>query len=183
MLLFPEVRDNIFLGAFLIAFAFYFIRQSDTNTLITIIIIGGVSWVAYIYLQKQSETLGKTEANVEGRLDGEAKWREGRVMETHADAACIPTFPKKGFKYLKTNSILVEIATDLAIIRMFDRARYGDMCHLMNTYQKTYQYILSDRYDAKQYLPIFQDLGDAVLQNMYSSVFVLPSKLKNVYGV
>ena len=140
MIHFPEVRDTVFIGALLVAFAFYSIRQSDTNTLLTIIIMGGVSWVAYMYTQKQSETIEKTRANVDGRLDDEAKWQEGRISETHADAASIPPFPKKGFKYLKTNSILVDIATDLILIHMFDRSRYGDLCHLMNTYQKTYQY-------------------------------------------
>ena len=183
MWLAPEVRDNVFIGAFLIAFAFYSMRGSETNTLISVIIIGGVLWVGYTYLQGQSARLEKTASNIEGALDDEAKWQQGRVLEAHSNAVTMSPFPKKGFKYLKMNPILVEIAKDVSIIRMFDRARYGDLCHLLNTYQKTYMYILSDRYDATQYLSVFQDLGDAVLENMYSYIFVLPPKLKHVYGV
>jgi hypothetical protein len=179
----PAVRYNLFAGALLIAFAFYSIRQSDTNTLLSIIVIAGAVWLAYEYLRNQSKTIDAGQDNKIARLDSEAKWQEGHVAERHADMAALPPFPKKGFKYIKTNPILVDIATDLNVIRIFDRARYGDMCHLLNSFQKTYEYILSDRYDAGQYLPIFQDLGDAVIENMYSSVFVLPSKLKHVYGV
>jgi hypothetical protein len=179
----PPVRDNLFLGLLLLAFAFSSFRGSDTNTLLAAIFMGGVAWVGYTYLADQSAALQKTQANVRGALESEAQWLKGKVASTYSDQMWLPTFPKKGFVFLASNPILVEIATALSVMRMFDRSRYADLCHLLNTYQKIYEYILSDRYDASSHLSIFQDAGDAVLDVMRSAVFVVPPKFQHVYGV
>ena len=83
------------------------------------------------------------------------------------------------------NGILVEIAKSIGVVRMFDRARYADLLLLLNQWQKTYVYILSDRYDPGTYISIYNDLGDSILENMYSMILVFPkpNTMKHVYDV
>jgi hypothetical protein len=47
---------------------------------------------------------------------------------------------------------------------------------------KIYIYILSDRYDAYVYIPIFNDIKNDILEILYSLVFVVPERFKHIYG-
>lgn len=183
----PTVRDNLFLGLFLWAFAYNSFRNSETNTLLATILFGGIAYVGYMYLAGTSDTLNSSKANVQAALDKEASWLQGQLSSSNADKMWLPAFPKnkKGFTFLASNPVLVEIATNMRLLRMFDRSRYADLCHLLNTYQKTYTYILGGRYNPESYLHTFQDMGDEILELIYGTVFVIPSQnqLKHVYGV
>jgi len=116
-------------------------------------------------------------------LNKEVKAREGEQVSTFEDKVAVGTFPKKGVKYLVQNAVLMEIATSFGVVRSFDRARYADLILLLNTFQKTYIYILMERYDVADTISTFTDLGESILELMYSLVLVLPEKFKHIYGV
>lgn len=179
----PLVRDYIFLFALGIAFTFYAIQKSETNTLLAMIVIAGVSWVAFTYLKQQSNTLKAVDTNTVEALNKEIKPREGEQIATFENMYAVRSLPKKGCKYLVHNELLVEIAVALGVIRTFDRARYADIITLLNQFQKTYMYILLDRYDAQHMISTFTDIGDSILELMYSLVLVLPDKFKHIYCV
>mgnify|MGYP001145820638 CR=1 FL=1 len=52
----------------------------------------------------------------------------------------------------------------------------------MNKLMKIYIYILSDRYDVYEYIPIFNDIKNDIFEILYSLVFVVPERFKHIYG-
>jgi hypothetical protein len=181
----PSVRDNLFIGTLLLAYAFFSIGKYETNTLLAIIVISGASWLMYGYLAAQAANERSKRAQKVQMLNDEGAARLAFPATSYQDKFHVLPFPKKGFKYLAMNTILVEIATSLGVVRMFDKARYADLLLLMNQWHKMYVYILSDRYEPCAYLSTFNDLGDSILENMYSMIFVFtsPDALQHVYGV
>lgn len=179
----PLVRDYIFLFALGIAFTFYAIQKSETNTLLAMIVIAGVSWVAFTYLKQQSNKLKEVDTSTVGALNKNIKERESEQVASFENLYSVKPFPKKGCKYLVQNKLLLEIATSFNVIRTFDKARYADIITLLNQFQKTYMYILLDRYDAEHMISTFTDIGDSILELMYSLVFILPDKFKHIYEV
>jgi hypothetical protein len=174
------VKGDLFQVVFLAAFFAFFLKSKSTEILLQMIIMGGIAWVAYGYLQTKSDERKDTIKDTYAHFDKIAAERK----ETNLDIYNISHFPKKGLTYLQKNQILVDIALDLALLKMFDRAKYGDMLVLMNQYQKTYIYILTERYYFESYFPTFLDLGEQILELMYGIYFVVPSfALKHVYNV
>lgn len=176
---FEIMRDEIVWIVVLGVMTFHQLVHAQKRTLLSIIIIGGFAYVAYIYLQKRANTIEDTQQNVQTLFQKEAAARK----EVNTDKAFLSTFPKKGFKYIRENQGLTDIAKGLVITRMFDRARYGDMLLGMEKLQKVYMYILDGRYDAKSQIHVFLDLRESILEIMYSLYFVIPKKIKHVYGL
>ena len=175
----------LYTAMFFLAFTFYLIKSADTNTILSMIVIGGVSWVVYEYIKDVGKNSESTRKGVLDALNAEGARRAGTFNESHRNNVALTPFSRKGkgFKYLAKNPILVEIAKDLEVMRIFNRGAYADMILLMDNFNKIYTYILSDRYDAKSYLPIFADVGDEILEQLYQLILVLPMKFKHVYGV
>ena len=94
----------------------------------------------------------------------------------------VSKFPLKGYKYLAENSLLVELVHSLRVARMFDRPRFQELILTLNHFQKTYIYILGGRLSPAAGVPIFHDLRNRVLSLMYSFYFVVPQRMKHVYG-
>jgi hypothetical protein len=174
------IKKDAFILIFFGATIAYILRGNTTEILLQIIILGGIAWIGYGYLQSKSETIKNTTLDTFAHLDKIGKERS----ETQLEIYNISKFPKKGFLYLQKNQILIDIALDIALLKMFDRAKYGDLLVLMNQYQKTYIYILSERYYFESYYQTFIDIGDQILELMYSMYFVMPSSaMKHVYNV
>lgn len=174
------VQNDIFPVILFVATLAFLLKGNSSEALLQIIILGGISWVAYGYLQVKSDAVKDTVKDTYAHLEKAVADRE----ETNLDIYNISKFPKKGLTYLQKNQIMVDIALDLALLKMFDRAKYGDMLVLMNQLQKTYIYILSERYYFESYFPTFMDIGDQILELMYGIYFVMPSSaLRHVYNV
>ena len=175
----------LFSSMIILAFTFHLIRSADTNTILSMIVIGGISWVVYGYIRENGRNSENSSKAVLDTLNAEGERRAGTFNETHRNNVTIAPFSRtgKGFKYLAKNTILVEIVKDLEVMRIFNRGAYADLMLLMDNFNKTYTYILSDRYGAELYLPIFADLGDEILEQLYQLILVLPLKFKHVYGV
>jgi hypothetical protein len=174
------IKQDVFVLLFFGATIAYLLRGNTTEILLQIIILAGIAWIAYGYLQNKSTATQNTIADSFSQLNKIGKER----AETNLEINNISHFPKKGFIYLQKNQILMDIANDIALLKMFDRAKYGDLLVLMNQYQKTYIYILVERYYFESYYSTFIDLGDQILELMYSMYFVMPSSaMKHVYDV
>jgi hypothetical protein len=174
------IKDDLFPIVFFSAVFAFFLKSKSTEILLQMIVMGGIAWVAYGYLQNKSDSIKNSLNDTYAKLDKISAQRK----ETNLDIYNISRFPKKGLQYLYKNQVLVDIVLDLALLKMFDRAKYGDMLILMNQYQKTYIYILTERYYFESYYPTFIDLGDQILELMYGIYFVMPSfPLKHVYNV
>jgi hypothetical protein len=94
----------------------------------------------------------------------------------------IDRFPKK-LKYLKQDKKLVDIITNIRFIRKFNKTIYSDIILNANKMMKVYMYILSDRYDATDHLPIFVDIKDNIIELINSLIMIVPEKLKHTYGL
>jgi len=75
--------------------------------------------------------------------------------------------------YLGTRSF-PPLQGDLRFVRVFDKARYGDLLLFMDKLQKTYMYILAGRYEVQSYVGTFQDLRESVSEILYSLYFAVP---------
>jgi hypothetical protein len=173
------LRDEVVWIVVLGVVLFYQLSHATTNTLLAMVVLGMFGYVAFLYLQRRSVAVQATKQNDVVFLEGEASQRR----EIASDRAFVATFPKKGLRYLRQSDALLSIAKNVVIARMFDKARYADMLLYMNHLQKVYMYILDGRYHPKDFLPIFHDLRESVLEVLYSMYFVVPKKLKHVYGV
>jgi hypothetical protein len=149
----------LFSAMLFIAFTFHLIRRADTNTILSLIVIGGISWVVYNYIIENGKDSENTKQGIINTLNNEGVKRAGTFNETHSNNVTIAPFSRtgKGFKYLAKNTILVEIAKDLEVMRIFNKGAYADLILLMDNFNKTYMYILSNRYGPEAHLPIFAD--------------------------
>jgi hypothetical protein len=102
--------------------------------------------------------------------------------EIYTENYYIKNFPKN-IKYLLNNDTLMNIITNIRFIKKFDKAKYTDIILYTDKLMKIYIYILSDRYDAETYIPIFMDIRYSILEIFYSLVIVVPGKLNHVYGL
>lgn len=86
-------------------------------------------------------------------------------------------------RFLPKNPALAAIARDLRFVRTFDKARYADLLLYMEKFQKTYMYILGDRYYLESYVGTLMDLRDSVAETLYSLVFAVPASFRHAYGL
>lgn len=159
------------------------LSRASNHTLLAIIVMAGIGGLMAYYINQQIRNNEKTATDRARLLDRDGR-PDGRLETSISGSRVFPsTFPKKGFKYLTENSVLVDIAMDLRVLKMFDKARYADLLLLLDQLQKTYMYILAGRYHPISHIQTFMDIRDSCLEILYSLVFVLPSSFKHVYGV
>lgn len=158
----------------LAAVVFYYLRSAETNTLIAILIFAVIGVGAYVHYYVVAPPGGDRRGleDIKGRME---------AVSTSFEVKKFPSDSK--FKFIGNNAALQDIAKDLRFMRIFDKARYGDLLVHMDKLQKIYMYILADRYHPTTHIPIFMDLRAAVLEILYGLVHVVPSVLKHTYGI
>lgn len=100
--------------------------------------------------------------------------------EAHTGAFSVGRFNR--LRFLPKNPALAAIAHDLRFVRIFDKARYADLLLYMEKFQKTYMYVLGDRYDLRSYTGTLMDLRDTISETLYSLVFAVPATFRHTYG-
>ncbi len=178
MIIFDNVINEIYILIILLALLFSFLSATKSNYLIVIIIIILLSYGLYTYIQQLSEFKDKSLQYKNNTLDNDIKER----LETNEKIFFIDIFPKQ-VKYLKKNDELIKIVTNLRFTIKFNKTRYSDIIINMNKLMKIYIYILSNRYDPVQYIPIFVDIRENIIEILYSLIIVIPNKLRHTYGV
>ena len=178
MIKFDNINVEIYIIAIILAIIFFLLSTVKTNKLIIIVIIILLSYVIFFYLQKISDDKDISEQNKENSIDSAIKDR----AEVSESIFYIDKFPKQ-CKYLKENQKLMDIILNIKFIKKFSKCRYSDIILNMNKLMKIYIYILSDRYDAVQYIPLFRDIRDNLLELLYSLVMIVPERMKHIYGL
>ena len=166
----------VFLGVFA---AIYAITGGDRGPL------GAVTRTAAAITSPKSGTASKGVPGGGGNVadlavaEGFQQAIAGR-REAYTDRFSIGRFNK--LRFLPKNPAMSRIAHDLRFVRVFDKARYADLLLYMEKFQKTYTYILGDRYDLRSYTGTLMDLRDAVSEVLYSLVFAVPATFRHSYG-
>lgn len=156
---------------------------ASNHTLLAMLVMSAFVAAAMFYIIRQDAQLRDQQGDVLDKLEADGR-PSGRIETSYPGQRTLPVaFPKKGFRFLRENADLVGIAQDLRFVRLFDQARYSDMLNLLDRLQKVYMYILAARYDPGSYIGTFMDLRDAVLEQLYSLVFVVPSTVTHIYGL
>lgn len=168
----------MYLFTFILAFLFYAFAKLSIKGLVSIVIIILLSVAIYMYLAKVSDDKDNSLRYIENTLENDIKDRD----EVNEKIFYIDKFPAK-LKFLKQNHELIKIVTNLRFTTKFSKTRYSDIILNMNKLMKIYIYILSDRYDAIQYIPLFVDIRDNIIELMYSLFMIVPSQLKHTYGL
>lgn len=91
--------------------------------------------------------------------------------------------PKKNTLYLKYNPHLVALLKDLAFTKMYNAAGYSHLVLLLDRFQKTYIYLLIQRYRIADGVPIFYDLYESALEALYAMPVHVPVSLRHTYGL
>lgn len=177
MLKFDNIYAELYLTVFGLTLLFFVIVHTKINHLVSIIIIILISYAVYFYLQRLSDEKEISIEYKENTFDNDIKDRE----EVSEKIFYIDKFPKK-CKYLKENQTLMDIAINIRFTKRFSKSRYSDIVLNLNKLMKIYIYILADRYDAVQYIPLFIDVKDNILELMYSFIMIIPEKLSHTYG-
>ena len=134
--------------------------------------------VFYYYLDNRSNQEYNSINNINKSLDIEVKDR----LETNEKNFYIKKFPKN-LKFLKYNSELIHILSNIKFIKRFNKTLYGDILLNANKMMRAYIYILAERYDPDLFIPIFIDIKDGILEKLNSLFLIIPKKLKHVYGI
>jgi hypothetical protein len=158
---------------FVSALVFYQLRRSSTNTLVAILVmcvlLAGLYW-AHDTRRIRIEAFKKD-------------LNEDLADRTEVISDSYEVKKSRKLKYLEENQELRAIAMNLRFVRIFDKGRFGDLLVHMDKFQKVYMYILARRYQPREYIGTFQDLRQAVLEILYSLIFVVPKRLKHTYGL
>jgi hypothetical protein len=178
MIKFNNVYTEFYVFAILLAAVFYFFSNVKTNQLISIIIVILLSVGIYIYLDRLSEKKQSSLVYKQNTLETDIKERE----LTNERIFYIDKFPKK-VAYLKESQKLTDIVTNIRFTTKFSKTRYTDIILNMNKLMKIYIYILADRYDATQFVPLFTDIRDNIVELMYSLFIIIPKDFKHTYGI
>ena len=164
-----------------VAVVFYQLKSRDTPVLLATIVVSLWAYYAYQEWQKRERVREETDqASMTQLTKIPESFRGTSLPLTPVDAQFLP---KKNTRYLTYNPHLVAILKDLTFTKMFDKARYYHLVLLMDRYQKTYIYLLIRRYRIQEGVPIFYDLYESILEQIYSMAVNVPVELKHTYGL
>lgn len=162
----------------ILALVFFLISYRDIRTLVSIIIIIIIGYYLYSYYEKISQD---DYNNIKNKNDLLTKKISGR-KELLSDNYIIEKFPNT-IKYLIKDEKLVEIIFNIEFIKVFDNGKYLDIINYMDKFMKIYIYILTDRYNSKDYFSSLIDIRQSILEMLYSCFIIIPEKVKYIYGL
>lgn len=162
------------------AILFYQLSQMQMKTLIVVMIMFVYVAAVMYYIYSQTKSQKDMDADKSMQLTTSINPN----MSANSDLYPVKIFPKDGkFKYLIKNTTLMEIAEDIRFVKTFDKARYADLLLHMDKFQKTYIYILSDRYTCDSGIPMLLDFRSVIGEILYSMYLIVPKTLKHAYGL
>ena len=159
------------------AFIFFIISKYNTPILLSIIIIIIIYYYIDTNIKKNISDKNNTEAKIIDNIDNDID----AIKELNTNNFYI-NINTGNIKFLVKNNEFIDIIKNLRFIKKFDKTRYNNLIILMNKLMKIYIYILSDRYDVYEYIPIFNDIKNDIFEILYSLVFVVPERFKHIYG-
>ena len=169
--------NNYYTAIIFLAFIFFIISKYNTPILLSIIIIIIIYYYIDTNIKKNISDKNNTEAKIIDNIDNDID----ALKELNTNNFYI-NINTGNIKFLVKNNEFIDIIKNLRFIKKFDKTRYNNLIILMNKLMKIYIYILSDRYDVYEYIPIFNDIKNDIFEILYSLVFVVPERFKHIYG-
>lgn len=171
-------NEELLLFVFAGAILYYQLSRSSVKSLLSmllmVIFVGGVFYYVIRQVNADKKTVQATSQQLQQSLEGR--------KEMVSDAYPVKRVNGK-IRYLPKNAVFMDIVKDLRFLRVFDKARYGDLIVHLDKMQKVYMYILARRYSCQQHVPLFIDLRDYVSELLYSLYLIVPETLKHTYGL
>ena len=178
-----HIKDDLWILVALGSAAFYFMRSTQNEVLVGILIMTLWAWIALGYLDGKSDEIEASASSTLGFLKDAEKRKASGAVEIVSDVYDVSRIPHQGLKYVAGNKDFVAIINDLNFVKIFDKSRYLDLVVHMDKLQKNYVFTLSKRARSRDNVPIFVDLRDAVLEILYSLYLIVPPKLRHTYGI
>ena len=159
------------------------LMRSSSHVVGVVVASSVLAIAAYPFLKQQATSAPPAAAESASALILGREHEEVLVPAIDSPTFPVSAYPKKGYKYLAQNPPLIALVHSLRFVRMFDRPRFQEVILTLDHYQRTYIYILGQRLTPSAGVPLLQDLRSRVLTLMYSLYFVVPPRLKHVYGL
>lgn len=163
--------------AIALAIVFFILSKQSSSLLITIMIIMILAYYIDIYLRHQQTVENNAFKTSTDKLKNDVK----DMVEVSAYNVYIKENNKQ-LKYLVKNKNLMTILHNIRFMKKFNKAVYNKIVMYMDKLMKIYVYILADRYDTNTFLPLFSDVKNQILEQMYSYIFIIPESFKHTYG-
>jgi hypothetical protein len=172
-----NIINNYYSAIIFLALIFFIISKNNTSVLLSIIII----IIIYYYIDNNIKSNINEKNNIESKIIDKIENDISYVKELNTNNFNI-NVNSGNIKFFVKNKEFIDIIKNLRFIKKFDKTRYNNLIILMNKLMKIYVYILSDRYDVYEYIPIFNDIKNDIFEILYSLVFVVPERFKHIYG-
>lgn len=156
---------------------FYLLSKLQASYLISIIIIIILAYYIDLNIKYQQSLKLKATKTSENKLKTDIK----NVSEISTYNVYIKE-NNKDLKYLVKNNDFMSILHNIRFMKKFNKSVYNKIIMYMDKLMKIYVYILTDRYDVNSYLPIFYDIKNNILEQLYSYIFIIPETFKHTYG-
>lgn len=171
-------NEELLLFVFAGGILYYQLSKSSIKTLLSLLLMAAFAGAVFYYVvrttRKDRVTAQASDAKVGTSLEGRKEIASASYPVKRASTK---------LKYLPRNAVFMDLLKDLRFVRIYDKARYGDLVIHLEKLQKVYMYILARRYSCEQHIPIFTDLRDQVSEILYSLYVIIPESMKHTYGV
>ena len=168
---------NYYIASLLLAIIFFLISTKNVNILISIIIVIIIGYFYFNKIYEYNDINKTTKVNLIKNLNSDIKDRKF----TNDNVYYLKKFPNK-ILHLGKDETLLKIILNIRFIKRYDYEKYTNLINYFEKFLKIYIFILSDRYDIKQYFSIFVSLRNTIIEEMYSVFVILPQKMKNNFG-
>jgi hypothetical protein len=168
---------NYYIASLLLAIIFFLISTKNVNILISIIIVIIIGYFYFNKIYEYNDINKTTKVNLIKNLNSDIKDRKF----TNDSVYYLKKFPNK-ILHLDKDETLLKIILNIRFIKRYDYEKYTNLINYFEKFLKIYIFILSDRYDIKQYFSIFVSLRNTIIEEMYSVFVILPQKMKNNFG-
>ena len=154
---------NYYFAILILAIIFFFISNKSPSILIAIIIIIIIGYNYFSLINNYNEDL---KSNYKNQII---------TLETDGN--------NEKIYYLNNSKTLVSLLLNIRFIKVFDNARYSSIITKTEKLMKYYIFMLGDRYDIKQHFSTFTNIRNDIINDLYSSYIIIPSKLKFIYNL
>ena len=154
---------NYYFAILILALIFYFISDKNPSILIAIIIIIIIGYNYFNKIDIYNSTIANNYNNKIATLEKDQNDQK--------------------INYLKNDKTLVEIILNVRFIKVFDNDKYSNIILKTEELMKIYIFMLGDRYDISTHFTSFLNTRNEILNELYSSYLIIPSKLKYIYNL
>jgi len=168
---------NNYIAILILSVIFFLISNNDVKILLSILIIIIIGYYYFIKINEYNNINLSNKINIISSLNEDIKKRD----YINTDNYLLKKIPEK-IKYFHNDEKLLNIILNIRFIKKYDYEKYTNLLYYMDNLYKIYMFILSNRYDIKDYFSTFVSLRTTIIKELYSIYIILPMKMKYYYG-